>query len=267
MRTLERFLSALAFRQIEVRADDATDEAVRLTTHRKAAREHVDVVAILVAKPEFHRVVALTAQHAVDDLAHHRSIVGVEQTLPRADVRLDLVSPYPSIFLQCEEYTTAPVSRFQSQTPSCAPANASDSRSSLSRSADSVRLRSVMSRTMTWMARSGGSSNSVPMNLHVPGDAVEPDERLLDCRNGLAHEQLANSFTDVGVTVGLEETKRRLSDDLVASDRTKQPQRGRIDEDDGVVPADEDAVRRQVHQLAIVHRSPRIDPATAHRLC
>ena len=58
---------------------------------RIAAREHMDVVAILVAEPELGFEGRLTARHAVLRLVCAPPIVGMDEPLERADVRLDLV--------------------------------------------------------------------------------------------------------------------------------------------------------------------------------
>ena len=51
-----RLLFAPAFRarQVEVGADDAHDRAAGFPAHWEAAREDVDVVAVLVAQPELY---------------------------------------------------------------------------------------------------------------------------------------------------------------------------------------------------------------------
>ena len=158
-------------------ADDAHDRSARLAPDREAAREHVDVVAVLVPQPELAFVGALAARaRSSFSSIGARLVVGMQQALPGADVRLDLVVRRSRASASiAPEYTTASVSRFQSQTPSCAPAKASVSRSSLSRSAASARLRSVMSRTMIW--------TSCPPS---PGPSSSREPAISTCLSGLS---------------------------------------------------------------------------------
>ena len=89
----ERGLGALLIGEIEMRADDAHDRSARLATHWETSREHVDVVAVLVPQPELGLVGrSLAAGDAVVRLVGARPIVRVDQALPGADVRLDLVA-------------------------------------------------------------------------------------------------------------------------------------------------------------------------------
>ena len=142
----QRRLGALALGQVEVRADDAHDGPAGLAPDRQTARQHVDVVAVLVPQTELGFIGRSPLATAAFSVARARVIVGMQQAFPGADVRLDSSSSVAEHLLPARRVHDAPVSRFQSHTPSCAPANASVSRSSLSRSAASVRLRSVMSR-------------------------------------------------------------------------------------------------------------------------
>ena len=158
-----RTLGLLPLGEIEVRADDAHDRAAGLAADRKPAREHVDVVAVLVPQAELALVGRRPARDALVELVGARPVVGMEQPLPGADVRLDLVVGVAEHLASTAASTPrAPVSRFQSQTPSCAPANASVSRSSLSRSAASARLRSVRSRWVPTMRTTGPPARGGP---------------------------------------------------------------------------------------------------------
>ncbi len=74
-----------------MRADDAHDRPAGLAAYRKSAGEHVDVSAVLVPETELRLVRGFAARHAVVGLVSQRPVVGMDQTLPRADVRLDLV--------------------------------------------------------------------------------------------------------------------------------------------------------------------------------
>ena len=80
-----------AFRQVEVGADDAHDRTAGLAPDRVPAREHLDVVAILVAEPELALICACAARDALADILRPSHVVGVQQAFPRADMRLDLV--------------------------------------------------------------------------------------------------------------------------------------------------------------------------------
>ena len=74
-----------------MRADDAHDGSARLASHGKAARQDVDVVAVLVPEPELALVDRIAALDAFVQQARARHVVGMQQPLPCADVRLDLV--------------------------------------------------------------------------------------------------------------------------------------------------------------------------------
>ena len=80
-----------AFRQVEVGADDAHDRTAGLAPDRVTAREHLDVVAVLVAEPELALIRACAARDAVVDLLRPGHVLRVQQAFPRADMRLDLV--------------------------------------------------------------------------------------------------------------------------------------------------------------------------------
>ena len=87
----QRRLGQLPLGQIEVGADDADDRSAGPAPDRIPAREHVDVVAVLVAQPELGFEGRLAARHAVLRLVGAPPIVGMDEPLERADVRLDLV--------------------------------------------------------------------------------------------------------------------------------------------------------------------------------
>src|SRR5260370_42643416 len=72
-------------------SDDADDRSAGLAAHRKAAREHVDVVTVFVTKPELRLVGrSLTPRHAVVRLVGAPRVVRMHQTFPGTDMRLDL---------------------------------------------------------------------------------------------------------------------------------------------------------------------------------
>ena len=143
----QRRLGALALGQIEMRADNAHHRSAGFAADRQTARQDVHVVAVLVTQTELGLIRPLAARDRGVERARALVVVRVQQPFPGADVRLDLVAPRSRASASSAPSTRRrPVSRFQSHTPSCAPAKASDSRSSLSRRAASVRLRSVMSR-------------------------------------------------------------------------------------------------------------------------
>ena len=80
-----------ALGEVEVGADDAHDRPAGLAPDRIAAREDLDVVAVLVEEPELALVRVRAARDALVDLLRPRHVVGVQQPFPRADVRFDLV--------------------------------------------------------------------------------------------------------------------------------------------------------------------------------
>src|SRR5262249_30975397 len=92
VRAPERVLGPFPLGQIEVSTDNAHRWTARLATDRKAAREHVNVVPLLVAQPELSLVGAGASDgHALVDLAGPRHVVWMEQVFPAADVRWDLI--------------------------------------------------------------------------------------------------------------------------------------------------------------------------------
>ena len=87
----KRRFRPLPLGDVEVGAHDPHDRSC-LPADRKPAREHVDVVAILVAQPEFANVRPFAAPRALGQFRRQGLVVRMEHTLPCADVRLDLVS-------------------------------------------------------------------------------------------------------------------------------------------------------------------------------
>ena len=92
-------LGPLPLGEIEVGADDAHDRSARLAANRKAAREHVHVVTILVPEAKLTFVGLRSASDALVQLIGARHVVGMQQALPRADVRFDLVVGVAEHFL------------------------------------------------------------------------------------------------------------------------------------------------------------------------
>ena len=80
----------LALGDIEMGAHDAHDRSP-LPADRKPSREHVDVVAILVAQTEFAHVRPFAAPRALGQFRRQGLVVRMEHALPSADMRLDLV--------------------------------------------------------------------------------------------------------------------------------------------------------------------------------
>ena len=74
-----------------MRPDDAHDRSARLAADREAARQHVDVVAVLVPQPELRLVGRPRRARRSRAPGRRATVVGMDQPLPRADVRLDLV--------------------------------------------------------------------------------------------------------------------------------------------------------------------------------
>ncbi len=88
----QRRFGALALGDVEVRADDADDRAAGLAADRKAAREHVDVVTVLVAQAELAFVGRALAAATLSFSGRRAALSsGMKQPLPGADVRLDLL--------------------------------------------------------------------------------------------------------------------------------------------------------------------------------
>src|SRR5207245_4669838 len=68
------------------------DRAAGLTAHGKAAGEDVDVMPVLVPEPELRLVgCPFTPRDAFVRPVGARPVVGMNQTVPGADVRLDLL--------------------------------------------------------------------------------------------------------------------------------------------------------------------------------
>ena len=88
---LARLLCLLALGEVEVRADDAHDRSAGFAAYGKSAREHVDVVAVLVPQPELQLVRPVAVGVVVVHARGALEVVGMNQAFERADVRLDLV--------------------------------------------------------------------------------------------------------------------------------------------------------------------------------
>ena len=82
---------ALARGEIEVGSDDPHDGTTQFAANGISTRENVDVVAVLVAQTELALVRGRTALDRFVQLFRAIHVVRMEQPLPRADVRLDLV--------------------------------------------------------------------------------------------------------------------------------------------------------------------------------
>ena len=168
----ERRFCALAVRDVEVHAHDSDHGSVGLVADGKAARQHMDEMAVLVAQAELAFVglrAPCQARRSVRSARTRSSGCSRRSQAPTCGSTSS--SAYPSICFQRVEYTTAPDSRFQSHTPSCAPAKASVRRSSLSRSAASARRRAVTSRTASCTVRSAGPStnaSAISTSIVVP---------------------------------------------------------------------------------------------------
>ena len=190
----ERRLGQLPLGQVEVGADDADDWSAGPAPDRIAAREHMDVMAILVPQPELGFEGRLAARDAVLRLVGAPPIVRMDEPLERGDVRLDLVVVVVAEHLfPARRVETWPVTRLRSHTPSRAPATASASRSSLSRSCASARRRAVTSRSTSCIwSLSSAADGDLDDDFGRPGECearVGPDvsgaaARLVERRRG-----------------------------------------------------------------------------------
>ena len=99
MRATQQLFGALSFGQVEVGADDSHDRPAWLAANGKASREHMNVVPILVAKTKLAFVGPHAAGQALVELTRARPIVGMQQPLPRAHMRLNLLVGVAEHFL------------------------------------------------------------------------------------------------------------------------------------------------------------------------
>src|SRR5256885_408373 len=72
-------------------SDDAHDRSAWFAANRKSAREHVNMVTALVPKSKFPFVRLAAAPDALVQLVRAAPVVGMEQSLPCANVRLDVL--------------------------------------------------------------------------------------------------------------------------------------------------------------------------------
>src|SRR5215203_895473 len=86
-----RLFCLLALSEIEMRADDAYDRAVGFAAHRESARKYLDVVTLLMTQPEFHLVGRVASGNGGIHTDCARQVVGMNEPLECADVRLDFV--------------------------------------------------------------------------------------------------------------------------------------------------------------------------------
>ena len=83
-------LGPLAFRHVEMRADDAHRTAVP-AADRQAACEHRDVMTLLVQQAQFAFVGVPSVLHSVIQRLRRRPVVRVQQLFPGADIGRDFV--------------------------------------------------------------------------------------------------------------------------------------------------------------------------------
>ena len=183
----------------------------------------------------------------------------MKQPLPCADMRFDLVVAVAEHPLPLVGYTTAPVSRSQSQTPSWAPANASLSRSSLSLSASSARLRSVTSRTISAATDAAGSPTTVTAILQRPRRRASrrPRDPGVRLQRSLAAKRSLNRICHGLTMLGSEQVHDRPAENLIRTRHAEQVDCCRIDENRVEVSADQ-VSRRE---------TPPRDRATIRRVC
>ncbi len=258
-----------ALGEVEVRADDAHDRSAGFAPDRVAAREDLDVVAVLVAEPELALVGARAARDAVVDLLRPWHVVGVEQPFPRADVRFDLVVgvaehlfparrvhdvagdevPVPDAFLGAGKRQRQPLFAFAQR-----------------------RVGALALGDLAQRPDDGGSARRGPTEVEVidarDGDldvgdaAVGPDDLFLERGRGGSGHQTLEAEAVRPASVGVEDRGNRSADELGRIGDAAQAAGRRVGEHEPVVLADEDAVGRQFHQAAkgfIGHAPLRMD--------
>ncbi len=140
--------------------------------------------------------------------------------------------------------------------PSCAPANASVSRSSLSRSAASLRRRSVMSRATSWTSCPAPSSSREPAISTClsacPVRRVGARDSRLDRRRALPGHPPVHVFAEAGAAVRVYQVEQRPPQQFVRGGCPAEPHGRGVEKGDAEFPADEDGVRRLLDQTPVL---------------
>ncbi len=235
-----------------MRSDDTHHWTARFAADGQAARQDVYKVAGLVTKTELGLIGALSARDCGIERAGALVIVGVEQTFPSADVRLDLPFlvakhllpmwrvhdltgfeiPVPHTFLgACERQRQALLALAQRGLGPFALGDIAHH-----------RLNRVAVRILEQCAR----------DFDLCDDTVEPDGALFVHWHGAAGEQSRHAIAKVDVLVDVKEVERRSPQHLVGRRGAEDPDRGRVHEDDPGVPSNEDAIGGQLHHSPIL---------------
>ena len=88
-------------------------------------------------------------------------------------------------------------------------------------------------------------------HLDVGNRAVEPLDLLVERGHGLAREKLIDAPLEECAAARVEHVEDGAAEQLVRSHRAEQARRGRVEEHDSGVVADQDAVGRELHQTAV----------------
>ena len=242
-------LRLTALGEVEVRADDAHDRSAGLAPDRVAAREDLDVVAVLVPEPELALVGARTARDAVVDLLRPWHVVGVEQPFPRADVRFDLVVCIPEHLLPARRVDD--VAGDEVPVPDAFLGAGKGQRQALFAFAQR-RIGAFALGDLTHRPDDGvsGYGRARHRDLDVGNPAVWPDDLFFEGRHGVAGHQALEAGPVRSLSVGAEDAGERRAGELGRVGDAAQASGRRVGEDEPVVLADEDAVGRQLHQAA-----------------
>ena len=180
-----------ALGEVEVRADDAHDRSAGFAPDRVAARQDLDVVAVLVAEPELALVRERAARDAVVDLLRPWHVVGVEQPFPRADVRFDLVVGVAEHLLPARRVHD--VAGHAGSSPRRLPARRRKPASAAPRFRAATHRRACARRSHApsrrRRCRSRRSQRARERDLDVADAAVRPDDLFFERRHGVAGQQ------------------------------------------------------------------------------